>query len=156
MHSQLRGSFFIWFHFCSPYMIYFIYIYHFHGNISSGEWEMRWRCLYLVTKQDKLSYTIWQVIRHDLSDNQLELLHAQPPLGSWLRTLQCEWISTLLRTLSIWFLLDHNALRFSLHLAESVLKEIQKTKKCKAVWLFFFFNLFLVARLRFSLVYLCV
>ena len=61
--------------------------------------------------------------------------HAQPPLGLWLRTLQCEWINILLRTLSIWFLLDHNALRFSLHLAESVLKEIQKTK---AVWLFFF------------------
>ena len=26
--SQLRGSFFIWFHFCRSYMIYFIYIYH--------------------------------------------------------------------------------------------------------------------------------
>ena len=56
--------------------------------------------------------------------------HAQPPLGLWLRTLQCEWINILLRTLSIWFLLDHNALRFSLHLAESVLKEIQKTNDC--------------------------
>ena len=78
--------------------------------------------------------------------------HAQPPLGLWLRTLQCEWINILLRTLSIWFLLDRNALRFSLHLAESVLKEIQKTN---AVWLFFFY-LLLVARLRFSLVYLCV
>ena len=78
--------------------------------------------------------------------------HAQPPLGLWLRTLQCEWINILLRTLSIWFLLDHNALRFSLHLAESVLKEIQKTN---AVWLFFFY-LLLVTRLRFSLVYLCV
>ena len=78
--------------------------------------------------------------------------HAQPPLGLWLRTLQCEWINILLRTLSIWFLLDHNALRFSLHLAESVLKEIHKTN---AVWLFFFY-LLLVARLRFSLVYLCI
>ena len=78
--------------------------------------------------------------------------HAQPPLGLWLRTLQCEWINILLRTLSIWFLLDHNALRFSLHLAESVLKEIQKTN---AVWLFFFY-LLLVGTLRFSLVYLCV
>ena len=77
---------------------------------------------------------------------------AQTPLGLWLRTLQCEWINILLRILSIWFLLDHNALRFSLHLAESVLKEIQKTN---AVWLFFFY-LLLVARLRFSLVYLCV
>ena len=77
---------------------------------------------------------------------------AQSPLGLWLRTLQCEWINILLRTLSIWFLLDHNALRFSLHLAESVLKEIQKTN---AVWLFFFY-LLLVGRLRFSLVYLCV
>ena len=75
--SQLRGSFSIWFHFCSRYMIYIIYIYHIHffnGNISSGEWEMRWRCLYLFTKHDKLSYTAWQVIRHDLSDNQLECL----------------------------------------------------------------------------------
>ena len=61
------------------------------------------------------------------------LRHEQPPLGLWLRTLQCEWINILLRTLSIWFLLDHNALRFSLHLAESVLKEIRKTKKCNAV-----------------------
>ena len=78
--------------------------------------------------------------------------HAQPPLGLWLRTLQCEWINILLRTLSIWFLLDHNALRFSLHLAESVLKEIQKTN---AAWLLFSY-LLLVGRLRFSLVYLCV
>ena len=27
-HSQLWGSFFIWFHFCRSYMTYFIYIYH--------------------------------------------------------------------------------------------------------------------------------
>ena len=74
--------------------------------------------------------------------------HAQPPLGLWLRTLQCEWVNILLRTLSICFLLDHNALRFSLHLAKSV-------QKTNAVWLFFFY-LLLVARLRFSLVYLCV
>ena len=67
-------------------------------------------------------------------------------------TLQCEWINILLRTLSIWFLLDHKLLRFSLHLAESVLKEIQKTN---AVWLLFYY-LLLVARLRFSLVYLRV
>ena len=67
-------------------------------------------------------------------------LRHQPPLGLWLRTLQCEWINILLRTLTIWFLLNHNALRFSLHLAESVLKEIQKTN---AVWLFFFFIFFL-------------
>ena len=77
-------------------MIYFIYIYHFHffhGNISSGEWEMRWRCLYLFTKQDKLSYTAWQVIQHDLSDNQLECLvieitrpHSRPFIVStWYR-----------------------------------------------------------------------
>ena len=39
--------------------------------------------------------------------------HAQPPLGFWLRALQCEWINILLRTPSIWFLLDSNALRFS-------------------------------------------
>ena len=39
-------------------------------------------------------------------------------------TLPCEWINILLRTRSIWFLLDRNALRFSLHLAESVVREI--------------------------------
>ena len=78
--------------------------------------------------------------------------HAQPPLGLWLRTLQCEWINILLRTLSIWFLLDHNALRFSLHLAESVVREIQKTKRSVIV----LFYLLLVASLRFSLVYLCI
>ena len=39
--------------------------------------------------------------------------HAQPPLALWLRALQCEWINILLRTLSIWFMLDRNALRFS-------------------------------------------
>ena len=55
--------------------------------------------------------------------------HAQPPLGLWLDTLQCEWINILLRTPSIWFLLDLNALRFSLHLAKSVVREIQKTKR---------------------------
>ena len=55
--------------------------------------------------------------------------HAQPPLGLWLHTLQCEWINILLRTPSIWFLLDRNALRLSLHLAESVVREIQKTKR---------------------------
>ena len=54
---------------------------------------------------------------------------AQPPLGLWFRTLQCEWINILLRTPSIWLLLDRNALRFSLHMAESVVREIQKTKR---------------------------
>ena len=41
LRSQLRGSFFIWFHFGSAYMIYFIYIYHihlFHGNIWTHNW----------------------------------------------------------------------------------------------------------------------
>ena len=61
--------------------------------------------------------------------------HAQPPLGLWFRTLQCEWINILLRTPSIWFLLYRNALRFSLHLAESVVREIQKTK-CSGFVLF--------------------
>ena len=78
--------------------------------------------------------------------------HAQPPLGLWFRTLQCEWINILLRTPSIWFLLDHNALHFSLHLAESVVREIQKTKRSVIV----LFYLLLVASLRFSLVYLCI
>ena len=65
----------------------------------------------------------------------------------WLRlcTLQCEWMNILLRTPSIWFLLDRNALRFSLHMAESVVREIQKTKRSVIV---LFFNLLLVASLR--------
>ena len=50
------------------------------------------------------------------------------------------------------FLLDRNALRLSLHLAESVVREIQKTKRSVIV----LFYLLLVASLRFSLVYLCV
>ena len=57
--------------------------------------------------------------------------HAQPPLRLWLRTLHREWINILLRTQSIWYLLDRKALRSlgSLHLAESVVREIQKTKR---------------------------
>ena len=51
-------------------------------------------------------------------------------------------------------LLHRNVLRFSLHVAESVVREIQKTKRSMIV---LFFNLLLVASLRslFSLVYLC-
>ena len=63
--------------------------------------------------------------------------HAQLPLGLWLPTLQCEWINILLRTPSIWFLLDRNALRFSLHLAESVVRQIQKTKRSVIVHFFY-------------------
>ena len=55
--------------------------------------------------------------------------HGQPPLGLWLSTLQCEWINILLRTPFIWLLLDRNALHFPLHIAESVVREIQKTKR---------------------------
>ena len=66
--------------------------------------------------------------------------HAQPPLGLWLRrTLQCEWIDILLRTLTIWFWLDHNALRFPLHLAESALKESRKPTQCDCSFFIFFF-----------------
>ena len=54
-------------------------------------------------------------------------------------------MNILLRTPSIWFLLDRNALRFSLHMAESVVREIQKTKRSVIV---LFFNLVLVASLR--------
>ena len=61
-------------------------------------------------------------------------------------------MNILLRTPSIWFLLDRKAVRFSLDLAESVGREIQKTKRSVIV----FFNLLFVASLRFSLVYLCV
>ena len=54
-----------------------------------------------------------------------------------------------LRTPSVWFLLDRNALRFSLQLAESVvLREIQKTKRSDCS------SFLLVASLRFSSVYL--
>ena len=79
--------------------------------------------------------------------------HGQPPLGLWLCTLQCEWINILLRTPSIWFLLDRNALRLSLHLPESVVREIQKTKRSVIV---LFLNLLPVASLRLSSVYMCV
>ena len=52
-------------------------------------------------------------------------------------------------------MLDRNALRFLLQMAESVVREIKKTKRSACCS---FFNLLLVASLRshFSLVYLCV
>ena len=74
--------------------------------------------------------------------------------GLWLRTLQyIKWIdSIMLRASSIWFLLDLNALRFSLPaLTDSVAREFQKTKR-----IVIFLNLVYVASLRFSLVFLCV
>ena len=49
-------------------------------------------------------------------DSFLFSRNAQPPLGLWLRTLQCEWINILPRTPSICFLPDSNVLRLSLHL----------------------------------------
>ena len=52
------------------------------------------------------------------------------------------------------FLLDRNPLGLSLHLTDSVAREIQQTRR--RVIVLFFFYLVLVARLRFSLVYLCV
>ena len=73
--------------------------------------------------------------------------HAQPPLALWHRALRCEWINILLRTLSIWFMLDRNALRFSFC--------CKGNPENQAQWLFFFY-LLLVASLRFSLVYLCI
>ena len=75
--------------------------------------------------------------------------HAQPPLALWLRALQCERINILLRTLSIWFMLDRNALRFSFCCKGN--PENQAQCDCS-----FFFDLLLVASLRFSLVYLCM
>ena len=66
--------------------------------------------------------------------------HAQPPLGLWLRTLQCEWINFLLRALSIWFSLDHNALRFSLHLAESVWRKSRKPTQYDCSFFIFFLS----------------
>ena len=66
--------------------------------------------------------------------------HAQPPLGLWLRTLQCEWINILLRALSIWFSLDHNALRFSLHLAESVWRKSRKPTQYDCSFFIFFLS----------------
>ena len=80
--------------------------------------------------------------------------HAQPPLGLWLCALQCEWINILLRTLSIWFLLDRNAPRFSVHLDESVVREIQKTKS--SVIVLFLTSSCSESQNIFCLVYLCV
>ena len=57
--------------------------------------------------------------------------------------------------LIIWFLLDRNALRFSLNRWPILL--LGKYSKPGAVWsFFFFFNFLFVASLRCSLVYLCV
>ena len=53
---------------------------------------------------------------------------AQPPFGLWLRTLYYKWKNILLRASSVWFLLELNSLRFSLHLTDSVAREFQKTK----------------------------
>ena len=61
-------------------------------------------------------------------------------------------MNILLRTPFIGFLLNRNALRLSLHPADSVAREVQKTRRSVIV----LFYLILVARLRFSLVYLCV
>ena len=95
----------------------------------------------------------WTICVIEIRDSFFFSWHTQPPLGWWLCTLQCEWINILLRTPSIWFLLDRNALRFSLHLAESVAREIQKPKR-SVIIIIIFWNFFLVASLRFSLVYL--
>ena len=60
--------------------------------------------------------------------------------------------------LIIWFLLDGNALRFSLHRWPILL--LGKYSKPGGVWsfffVFFFFNVLFVLSLRCSLVYLCV
>ena len=69
--------------------------------------------------------------------------HAQPPLGLWLRALQCEWINILLRTPSICFLLDRNALRFSLCCKGNPETQVQ----CDYSLIFY---LLLVASLRLS------
>ena len=83
------------------------------------------------------------------------LRHAQPPLGLWLHTLQYKWINILLRTLLFGFLLDHNALRFHYtwpNLFERKSRKPKNATQCDRS----FFYVVLVARLRFSLVYLCV
>ena len=79
---------------------------------------------------------------------------AQPPLKLWLRTLQCEWINILPRTPTIWFLLDSNALRLSLHLARICCKGNPEINQAQCGCSFFY--LLLVASLRFGLVYVCV
>ena len=53
---------------------------------------------------------------------------ARPPFGLWLRTLYYKWKNILLRASTVWFLLYLNSLRFSLHLADSVAREFQKSK----------------------------
>ena len=79
----------------------------------------------------------WTICVIEIRDSFFFSWHTQPPLGWWLCTLQCEWINILLRTPSIWFLLDRNALRFSLHMANC--KENPETQaQCDSSFFIFF------------------
>ena len=76
------------------------------SEFSSTHWEKKNVCL-LQNEAYRNSFHINLIILVILSR------HAQPPLGLWLRALQCEQINILLWTPSICLLLDRNALRFS-------------------------------------------
>ena len=127
------------------------------ANLVADWWWTVWFDILFTISQLPNLHPCWRIhttkcVQRTIARNQGFSRHAQPPLGLWLPTLQYEWINILLRTPSIWFLLDRNALRFSLHLSESAVKEIQKTKRSVIVHFFYL----LVASLRFSLVSLCV
>ena len=127
------------------------------ANLVADWWWTVWFDILFTISQLPNLHPCWRIhatkgVQRTIARNQGFSRHAQPPLGLWLPTLQCEWINILLRTPSIWFLLDRNVLRFSLHLSESVVREIQKTKRSVIVHFFYL----PVASLRFSLVSLCV
>ena len=75
----------------------------------------------------------WTQCVIEIRDSFFFLRRGQSPLRLWLRTLQCEWILNAKESVYLVFAIDRNTLRFSLHLAESVVREIQKTKRCVIV-----------------------
>ena len=113
--------------FCSPSVSYLVWIQvarYVPLNVYNG------RQLCISTNCSSSPILLEQTICViEIRDSFFFSRHEQPPLWLWLCTLQCEWINILLRTPPIWFLLDRNPLRFSLHMAESVVREIQKTKR---------------------------
>ena len=119
--------------FCSPSVSYLIWIQvarYVRLNVCNGR--------QLCISTNCLTYSHfaqkpWKICVIEIWDSFFFSRHEQPPLWLWLCTLQCEWINILLRTPSIWFLLDRNALGFSLHMAQSVVREIQKTKRSVTV-----------------------
>ena len=128
-----------------------------YANLVADWWWTVWFDILFTISQLPNLHPCWRIhatkcVQRTIARNQGFSRHAQPPLGLWLPTLQCEWINILLRTPSIWFLLARNALRFSLHLAKSVVRKIQKTKRSVIVHFF----IFLKRLSKLSLVSLCV